>query len=138
MSSSTSGVQARIKKEALLATYVHCNGHSLNPVISNSCALPQVRNVIERLKIAVVSYCPKRSGLLELIVKHNIANVGKEEASAGLVQDRMGRTATLHACQHFYPAFVFIVGALEMIGFKRHFRKYVDMYADCMGSSESQ
>ena len=50
MSSCTSGVQARIKKEAPLATYVHCNGHCLNLVISKSCALPQVRNVIERLK----------------------------------------------------------------------------------------
>ncbi|PFX12621.1 Zinc finger MYM-type protein 1 [Stylophora pistillata] len=33
MSSSTLGVQARIKKEAPLATYVHCNGHCLNLVI---------------------------------------------------------------------------------------------------------
>lgn len=44
MSSSTSGLQARIKKEVLLAMYVHCNGHCLNLVISKSCALPQVRN----------------------------------------------------------------------------------------------
>ena len=50
MSSSKSGVQARINEEAPLATYVHCNGHCLNLVISKSCALPQVRNVIERLK----------------------------------------------------------------------------------------
>ena len=56
ISSSTSGVQGRIKKEAPLATYVHCNGHCLNIVISKSCALPQVRKVIECLKIAVVSF----------------------------------------------------------------------------------
>ena len=34
------------------------------------------------------------------------------------------------AYQHFYQAFVFIVGALEMIGFKRHLPKYSEMYAD--------
>ena len=56
MSSCISGVKARIKKEASLATYVHCNGHCLDLVISKSCALPQVRNVIERPKIAVVSF----------------------------------------------------------------------------------
>ena len=70
MSSCTSGVQAQIKKEAPLATYVHCNGHCLNLVISKSCALPQVGNVIERLKNCCRFFLrsPKRSGLLELIV----------------------------------------------------------------------
>ena len=70
ISSCTSGVQARVKKEAPLATYVHCNGHCLNLVISKSCALPQVGNVIERLKNCCRFFLrsPKRSGLLELIV----------------------------------------------------------------------
>ena len=56
MSSAGVGVQARITKEAhitkeaLLATYVHCNGHCLNLVISKSCALPQVHNVIDHMR----------------------------------------------------------------------------------------
>ena len=100
MSSSTSGVQGRIKKEAPLATYVHCDGHCLNFVISKSCALPQVRNVIECLKNCCRFFLKsfKRSGLLELIVKHNIVN-------AGVVQDKMGRTA--HCLSTFLPSFCF-------------------------------
>ena len=47
MSSGTVGVQACILKEA---TYVHCNSHCLNLVITKSCALPQVHNVIDRLQ----------------------------------------------------------------------------------------
>ena len=38
MSSGGVGAQACIMKEAPLATYVHCNGHCLNLVISKSCA----------------------------------------------------------------------------------------------------
>ena len=49
MSSGAVGVQARIKKQAPLSTYVHCNGHCLNLVISKSCSLPQVCNVMDRL-----------------------------------------------------------------------------------------
>ena len=50
MSSAGVGVHGRIFKEAPLATYVHCNGHCLNLVISKSCALPQIRDVIDRLQ----------------------------------------------------------------------------------------
>ena len=108
MSSCTSGVKARIKKEASLATYVHCNGHCLDLVISKSCALPQVRNVIERPKNCCRFFLksPKRSGLLELIVKQNIVNVTKpEKAFAGFVQDEMGRTAD--CLSTFLPSFCF-------------------------------
>ena len=40
MSSASVGVQARILIKAPLATYVCCNGHCLNLIISKSCALP--------------------------------------------------------------------------------------------------
>ena len=50
MASDSVGVQARIKQEAPLATYALCNGHSLNLVISKSCKLPQVRNVLDRMQ----------------------------------------------------------------------------------------
>ncbi|XP_078348023.1 52 kDa repressor of the inhibitor of the protein kinase-like [Oculina patagonica] len=130
MSSSTVGVQARIKKEAPLATYVHCNGHCLNLVISKSCALPQVRNVLDRLKNCCRFFLksPKRSGLLELIVKHNVVNETKRKPLLDLCKTRWAERHT--AYQHFYQAFVFIAEALEMIGFKRHLDKYGDMYAD--------
>ena len=56
MSSDRVGVQARIRHKAPLATYVHYSGHCLNLVISKSCALPEVRNVIDCVKNAAVSF----------------------------------------------------------------------------------
>ena len=50
MSSDNVGVQRRIRERSPKAVYVHCSGHSLNLVISHSCALPQIRNVIDKLK----------------------------------------------------------------------------------------
>ena len=49
MSSEVVGVQALIKEVAPLATYVQCNGLCLNLVISKSCGLLQVRNVLDRM-----------------------------------------------------------------------------------------
>jgi len=74
MSSETVGVQGRIKKEAPLVTYVHCNGHCLNLVISKSCSLPQVRNVLDRMQNCCHFFLnsSKRSGLLEAIVTCNV------------------------------------------------------------------
>ena len=107
MSSSTSGVQAQIKKEAPLATYVHCNAHCLNLVISKSCALAQVRNVVEHVKKCCRFFLksPKRSSLLELIVKYNIVNVTKRTPLVDLCKDKMGRTA--HCLSTFLPSFWF-------------------------------
>ena len=47
MSSERVGLQARIKQISPLATYIHCSSHQLNLVISHSCALPEVRNVVD-------------------------------------------------------------------------------------------
>ena len=44
MSSDRLGVQARIRKIAPLAIYVHCSGHYLNLVIRKSCSLPSFRS----------------------------------------------------------------------------------------------
>jgi len=79
MSSCRVGVQARIRQEAPLATYVHCNGHCLNLVISKSCALPQVHNVLDRLRKNCRYFLnsPKRSGVLEMIIQHNVIDTGR-------------------------------------------------------------
>ena len=76
MSSDVAGVQARIKETAPLATYIHCNGHCLNLVISKSCRLPQIRNVYDRMQSCCRFFLnsPKRIGLLELIIQHNITD----------------------------------------------------------------
>ena len=116
MSSGAVGVQARIKKQAPLATYVHCNRHCLNLVISKSCALPQVRNVMDRLRSCCRYFLnsPKRSGVLELIVTHNVEDQAKRKPLLDLCKTRWAERHC--AYQHFYQAFVFLVEALEMIG----------------------
>ena len=50
MSSDRVRDQALIRQKAPLATYVYCSSHCLNLVISKGCVLPQLRNVIDRLK----------------------------------------------------------------------------------------
>ena len=49
-------VQGRIRREAPLATYVHCIGHALNLVIAHSCSLPTVRNMIDKLKLTCICF----------------------------------------------------------------------------------
>ena len=77
-------------------------------------------NAIERLKNLCRFFLksPKRSGLLELIVKHNIVNVTKRKPLLDLCKTRWAEQHT--AYQHFYQVF----------GFKHHLPKYDDMYAD--------
>lgn len=50
MSSSRVGLQTLIKEKAPLAIYTHCSGHCLNLVISHSCSLPAIRNVLDKMK----------------------------------------------------------------------------------------
>ena len=81
MASNRVGVQARIRQEAPLAVYVHCNGHCLNLVINKSCSLPQVRNVVDRLLQCCRFFLyPKRMGTLELIVKNNVVDSTRRKA----------------------------------------------------------
>jgi len=67
MSSDNVGVQRRIRERSPKAVYVHCSGHCLNLVISHSCALPKIRNVItviDKLKRCCLSFLgsPQREG----------------------------------------------------------------------------
>ena len=137
MSSCNVGVQARIRQEAPLATYMHCSGHCLNLVISQSCALPQVRNVLDRLRNCCRYFLnsPKRTGVLEMIVRHNVIDPGKRKPLLDLCKTRWAERHC--AYQHFYQAYIFIVEALELIGFHRHVDKYGDTYADWDATSRS-
>ena len=105
MSSDAVGVQGRIKREAPLATYVHCNGHCLNLVISKSCSLPQVRNVLDRMQSCCCFFLnsPKRSGLLEVIVKHNVVDETRRKPLLDLCKTRWAERQS--AYQHFLPSF---------------------------------
>ena len=64
MSSDNVGVQRRTRERSPKAVYIHCSGHCLNLVISHSCALPQIRNVIDKLKQCCLYFLgsPKREG----------------------------------------------------------------------------
>ena len=64
MSSDNVGAQRRIRERSPKAVYVHCSGHCLNLVISHSCALSQIRNVIDKLKQCCLYFLgrPKRGG----------------------------------------------------------------------------
>ena len=131
------GVQARIRQEAPLAVYVHCSGHCLNLVISKSCSLPQVRNVMDRLLHCSRFFLyPKRIRILEMIVKHNIIDSANRKPVLDLCQTRWAERHS--AFQHFYQSFVFIVEALEMIAYRHHLEKYGDLYADWDPASRSE
>ena len=117
MSSGLVGVQARIKEKSPLATYVHCSGHSLNLVISHSCALPEVRKTLDKLKVCALFFdnSPKRSNLLQFIVDDRLKDHPTKRKA--LLQLCKTRWAERHkAFQHFYQAYTFIVEALEAIG----------------------
>jgi len=137
MSSDSVGVQARIKQAAPLATYVHCNGHSLNLVISKSCKLPPVRNVLDRMQSCskFFLYSPKRMGVLELIIKQNMVDETRRKPLLDVCRTRWAERQS--AYQHFYQAYVFITEALELIGYKRHLEKYGATYSDWDTTSRS-
>ncbi len=56
MSSSRIGLQACIREKAPLAIYTHCSGHCLNLVISHSCDIPLVTNVLDKIKSVFLSF----------------------------------------------------------------------------------
>ena len=137
MSSDVAGVQARIKEVAPLATYIHCNGHCLNLVINKTCSLPQIRNVYDRMQSCCRFFLnsPKRHGLLELIIKHNIVDETKRKPLLDLCKTRWAERQD--AYQHFYQAYIFITESLELIGYKQHLDKYGSTFADWDTSSRS-
>ena len=123
-------LQARIKEISPLATYIHCSSHQLNLVISHSYALPEVRNVIDRLRNCCHFFLasPKQNGLLEHIVSNKVEHKGTRKALPDLCKTRWAERHT--AYQHFYQAYTFITEALELIGYRMHTQEYGDLYSD--------
>lgn len=50
---ATSGVQPRIQSLTPHAAYVHCDTHTLNWVLNDSCAVPELREITNSLMILV-------------------------------------------------------------------------------------
>ncbi|KAL0162330.1 hypothetical protein M9458_041726 [Cirrhinus mrigala] len=124
MSSENVGVQALIKKDAPKAVYMHCNGHILNLVIARSCALPVVRNMIDKMKSTIIffTYSPKRENLLVEVVTKDAHSTGQRKPLTDVCRTRW---AERHgAYNHFFSAFIFIVKALEVIALGLHTNDY--------------
>ena len=115
MSSNRVGVQARIRQSAPLATYFHCGGHCLNLVIVHSCSLPNVRNVIDKMKAVCIffRFSPKRENLLNCIIQQKVIDTVRRKALLDLCRTRWAERH--EAYSHFYQSFIYIVAALEVI-----------------------
>lgn len=138
MSSNRVGVQALIREKSPLAIYTHCCGHCLNLVISHSCSLPMIRNVLDKMK-ATCSYflnSPKRNGLLSEIVSSNVVEVSKRKPLIDLCKTRWAERNT--AYQHFYQAYKFLVIALEAIALGLHRDDLSDNFSHATWDSESK
>ena len=118
------------REKSPLATYIHCSGHCLNIVIGHSCALPEVCNVLDKLKNGCMFFQknPKRNGLIELVVSKGVEEERKRKALLYLYRTRW---ALRHkAYKHFYQAYTYLVETLEMIDYRRHIEKHGDLYSD--------
>lgn len=112
MSSDRVGLQALVKKKAPLAIYTHCAGHCLNLVIAHSCALPVVRNVIDKIKGTCLFFLnsPKQSKLLAEMVTKGVAQTTKRLPLLDLCKTRW---AARHSA--YYQCFKFLVMSFEAI-----------------------
>ena len=130
MASEHVGVQAHIKKKSPLETYTHCSGHCLNLVISRSCALPVVRNVLDRMKAMCLFFLnsPKRNELLIEVVTGNVIEPGRRKPLIDLCKSRWAERHS--AFQHFYQYYKFIVVTLEVIGLGLHKNELSNNFKD--------
>ena len=77
---------------------------------------------------------PKRIGLLELIVKHNITDDTKRKPLLDLCKTRWAERQDAYS---FYQAYIFITESLELIGYQQHLDKYGSTFGDWDTSSRS-
>ena len=131
MSSEAVGVQTRIREKSPLATYIHCSGHCLNLVISHSCTLPEVCNMLDKLMNCSLffQHYPKRNNLLQYIVNNKL----KDHPTKHKVLLQLCKTHWAehdNAYQHFYQAYTFIVEALEKIGHGQHIEEHGSLFRD--------
>ena len=126
MSSDRVGVQGLIRHEAPKAVYMHCSGHCLNLVIASSCALPVVRNTLDKMKSTVYYFnsSPKRESLLIEVAEKEGHPASKRKVLLDVCRTRWA--ARHDSYHHFYTAYVFIVKALEVIALGLHKDKYSD------------
>ena len=69
MAGSLSGVQAQFPNIQRKTIWTHCACHKLNLIISHSCKIPEIRNVLGVMKEFTkwMKYSAKRTELLNLV-----------------------------------------------------------------------
>ena len=105
MSSERIGLQAQIKKDAPLAVYTHCASHRLNLVVVHPCALPSVRNIIDKLKAVSVFFLESPKHMLHslhALWRLRLKTVEKECRSLKCVA-LAGLSVTQHTCISTHP-----------------------------------
>ncbi|PFX33772.1 Zinc finger MYM-type protein 1 [Stylophora pistillata] len=138
MSSDNVGVQRRIRERSPKAVYVHCSGHCPSLVISHSCALPQFRNVIDKLKRCYLYFLgsPTREGLLQSIITKAIP---KASSRKGLIDMCRTRWAARHtAYTYFYQAYPYVIAALKNISCGANHEMCGDEYQDAAWDRKSK
>ena len=113
-----------MRNDAPKAVYTHCSGQCLNLVIAHSCALPVVRNSLDKMKASVMFFTnnPKRERLLA-----EVATKGGHRLELHKPLTDVFHTiwaARHHAYSHFYGSFIFIVKALEVMALGLHHDEY--------------
>ena len=126
MSSTCVGVQARIMQDAPKAFYAHCSAHCLNLVISHSCALPAVKNMIAKVRDVSLFFrnSPKRNDLLTFIVHHGVTEESKHKPLLELCRTRWAERHETYTC--FYQTYVYLVKSFEVIAYDLHRDDYQD------------
>ena len=108
MSSSSVGVQARIRQVSPLALYTHCQSHQLNLCIVKACSVPHIRNangVISEIA-KFFNYSPKRQRFFEHVIE-SVAPDEKKKKMKDLCRTRwIQRIDTYVVFYDLYPAIV--------------------------------
>ena len=117
--------------------YTHCSGHCLNLVVSGSCALPTIRNVVDKVKSVCMFFLnsPKRNNLLIELVSKGV-HPTKRLPLIDLCKTRWA--ARQSAYEHFYSCYTFLVSSLEVIAFGLHKETLSDNYNNATWDAESK
>ena len=121
MSSNNVGVQAKVRQDgADLAAYTHCASHCLNLVISRSCSLPMVRNMIDKLKEACLMFnnSHKKESLLQEVINKDEPDTEKKKPLLDLCTPRWEERQS--AYEHFHEFYKHILTTLEIIAHGLH------------------
>lgn len=118
MSSSISGVQARIRSVSPLAFYTHCQSHQLNLCVVKACSIPQIRNasgVISEIS-KFFNYSPKRQHFFEHIIQIESPNETKTKLKDLCRTRWVQRIDSYTVFYDLYPCIIKTMEAISLAG----------------------